>query len=260
MRGRKGKLDKLPWSSVEPPHGPIEKQFLYPVLLGEHLAPFRQLEPATAVIPLDGRDILGSQEATVRGYRGLAAWLRDVEAKWSEHSNKDAHRKPRMTLRQRLDHMHGLTLQITSRRLRVVYAKSGTLPAATIVETPEIFVENTTYWAEIRTLEEAHYLTALLNSETARARVTDMQPKGQGGARHFDNLVWELSIPEFDTRAALHQELSAAGAEAARAAALVTLDPGQHFTRQRRAIRDALLASGIAARIDALVARLLDGC
>ncbi len=30
-------------------------------------------------------------------------------------------------------------------------------------------------------------------------------------------------------------------------------------SRQRRAIRDALAADGIAARIDALVARLLDG-
>jgi hypothetical protein len=37
------------------------------------------------------------------------------------------------------------------------------------------------------------------------------------------------------------------------------LKEGAHFTRQRRAIRDALIATGIAQRIDALVARLLDG-
>jgi len=32
----------------------------------------------------------------------------------------------------------------------------------------------------------------------------------------------------------------------------------QRFTRQRRAIRDALIATGVAGRIDGVVARLLD--
>jgi len=36
----------------------------------------------------------------------------------------------------------------------------------------------------------------------------------------------------------------------------VVIDAAQHFTRQRRAIRDALLAAGLAARLDALVARM----
>ena len=86
-----------------------------------------------------------------------------------------------------------------------------------------------------------------------------MQPKGQGGARHFDNLIWELPIPEYDRRIRLHRDLAAAGAEAEQVAASVPLDLAAHFTRQRRAIRDALIADGIARRIDALVARLLDG-
>jgi hypothetical protein len=43
-----------------------------------------------------------------------------------------------------------------------------------------------------------------------------------------------------------------------RLAALVPLREGAHFMRQRRAIRDALAADGIATRIDTLVAQLLD--
>ena len=58
MRGRTGNLDKAPWTKVEPPHGPVELQFLRQVALGETIAPFRLLEPVTAVIPLDGETLL----------------------------------------------------------------------------------------------------------------------------------------------------------------------------------------------------------
>ncbi len=243
MHGRVSGLDKRPWNLVTPPRGPVEKEFLHPVLLGESLAPFRLLAPATAVIPLDGRTLLDARGAADRGHRSLAAWLRDIEAKWSEHSNKDAHGKPRMTLRQQLDHMRKLTIQRgTQRELRLAYAKAGTLPAAAIVDMPEAIFDHMVYWASIRSVEEGNYLAAIINSETARARIATMQPRGQGGARHFDNLVWELPIPEFDARNALHRALADIGAEAARVAARVPLDPGQHFTRQRRAIRGALTA------------------
>jgi hypothetical protein len=77
--------------------------------------------------------------------------------------------------------------------------------------------------------------------------------------RDFDNLVWELPVPEYDRRHALHRELADAAAEAERVAAIVPLREGAHFMRQRRAIRDALAEDGIAATIDALVARLLGG-
>ena len=69
----------------------------------------------------------------------------------------------------------------------------------------------------------------------------------------------ELPIPEFDRRVALHGELADAAARAERVAAAVPLNEGAHFMRQRRAIRDALAEDGIAATIDGLVNRLLDG-
>jgi hypothetical protein len=114
-------------------------------------------------------------------------------------------------------------------------------------------------WAAARNLEEARYLTSVLNSGTVLARVVPMQPRGWRDPRDFDNLVWELPIPEYDRRHALHRELADADIRSlAGSCNRPPLREGAHFMRQRRAIRDALAENGIAATIDALVARLLD--
>ncbi len=59
VRGKTGLLDKAPWKDVAAPQGPIEAQFLRPILLGETIAPFRVLETALGVIPLSGTNSSG---------------------------------------------------------------------------------------------------------------------------------------------------------------------------------------------------------
>ncbi len=133
VRGRTGKLDKLPWSQVEPPSGPVEKEFLRQVVLGETIAPFRLLQSVTAVVALQGSTLLDSNAARDADHRHLAAWLRDVEAKWAEHSNKRGDGQPRMTLLQQIDHMRKLSIQAGVRTVRVVYTKAGTRLSARTV-------------------------------------------------------------------------------------------------------------------------------
>ena len=57
VRGREGPMDKRPWNRVPLPAGPVEAQFLRPLLLGESVAPFRMLDTALAVIPVEGQAI-----------------------------------------------------------------------------------------------------------------------------------------------------------------------------------------------------------
>ncbi len=154
--------------------------------------------------------------------------------------------------------MRGLSAQLTTTGLKVVYTKAGTLLSAAILDDPRVIVDHKAYWAVARSIEEARYLTAILNSATVLARIVPMQSRGWRDPRDFDNLVWELPIPEFDRRHELHLELAGAATEAEQVAEIVPLREGAHFMRQRRAIRDALAADGIAATIDALVSRLLD--
>jgi SAM-dependent methyltransferase len=258
MQGRAGRLDKHPWTTVEPPRGPVESEFLRPLVLGESVAPFRMLDTVTAVIPLSGGKVLDAAAARADGYRHLSGWLADVEAKWAVHANKKADGQPRMTLSARLDHMRTLSEQAgAGETVRVVYTASGTLLSAARLLGGGVIVEHKAYWASARSEPEAGYLIAILNSAAALAKITDLQSHGQRDKRDFDNLIWTLAIPEYDDTELVHRDLAAAAQRAGAVAARVPLTDTQHFTAKRRAIRAALAEDGIAAEIEALVDALL---
>jgi hypothetical protein len=258
MRGRAGPLDKKPWTSVEPPHGPVEAAFLREIVLGETIAPFRLLETVTAVIPLDGPMVLDATSAREAGHRYLAAWLRDIEAKWVEHCNKGVDGEPRMSLRAQLDHMRKLSIQAAPASIRVFYTASGTRISAGRATDIDTIVEHKAYWSPARSEAEARYLIAILNSEAVVRKISDLQTYGEAGThRDLDNLMWTLPIPEYDEVDPVHRDLASAAAHAEIVASGTDLSKIQHFVAKRRAIRAALVADGIAAEIETLVDALL---
>lgn len=257
MHGRVGTLDKHPWTTVEPPRGPVEAQFLRQIVLGETVAPFRMLETVTGVIPLDGLTVLDATAASEAGYRHLAAWLRDAEWKWVQHSNRRTDGQSTRTLLERVDHMRNLSCQADQPELRVIYTASGTRLSAMRVAYNDAIVEHKAYWASVRSEAEAGYLIAIINSSAALAKIIDLQSHGQRDKRDFDNLVWTLPIPEYDETDPLHRDLAAAATHAEAVASGTELSEKQHFTAKRRAIRAALAADGVAAEMETLVDALL---
>lgn len=83
------------------------------------------------------------------------------------------------------------------------------------------------------------------------------QSEGQWGARHFDKAVFNLPIPLFDPTNPLHAGLAKAAAKSEKLAALVQVKEGEHFTRTRKRIRQALIANGVSGKIETLVAELI---
>ena len=55
----------------------------------------------------------------------------------------------------------------------------------------------------------------------------------------------------------LHAKLAKAAARSEKLAANVELKEGEHFTRTRKRIRQALIANGVALEIEGLVAELI---
>jgi hypothetical protein len=253
---RRSSQEKPPWKSLPGLEGRIEKEFLRPVLLGESILPYRVWKPFEGVIPVTEKgEVLTAQTALNRSYQGIAEWLRDAETTWDASASESNS----LTLKERWDYHAELSAQFPVAPLRVVYAKAGVLPAACIVRDTRYVFDHKLYWAAVRSVAEGAYLIALFNSETARGRIEHMQSKGQWGARDFDKVMFNLPIPRFDAANALHVELSAAAAEAEEIAAAIAFSETVAFQRARRTVRDALKEAGVAQKMDALAARLLDG-
>ena len=210
MRGRTGRQDKKPWKYIDPPRGPIEAQFLRPVYLGECIVPYRLLDPVLAVIPWDqeAKALLNSTQAQSRGHTRLSVWLREIEALWTENGS---HKR---TFGEQLDFFEQLSSQFPIRKLRVIYGKAGTNPAAAMLQDGKAVIDHMLYWAEVDSVEEGRYLTVILNSETTRKKVEHWQAQGQWGARHFDKVMFNLPIQKFDEKKELHRQLSQAAGHA----------------------------------------------
>jgi hypothetical protein len=251
---RRNNQEKKPWKSLPGLEHRVEAEFLYPVLLGESILPYRVWRPFEGVVPVTGQGtVLDSEGAANRGCSGLHGWMSGAEAIWNAHAESGT-----MRLIDRWNYHNELGAQFPAPRIRVVYAASGTLSAACLLCGSSAVVEHGIYWAHVSSESEGHYLVALLNSETARAQIAAIQARGQWGARHFDKVMFTLPIPRFDPGTELHNDLAAAAIEAERLAAALELAATVKFRRARKLIRDALSESGVAQHIDELVARLLD--
>jgi methylase of polypeptide subunit release factors len=251
--GRTGTLDKEPWKSVSPPEAAVEKRFIRPVYLGESIGPYRLFGHVYGVIPYDtdATDVLTSDAALARGFGKLANWLGKAEDLWNKYG------KGSSTFAEKFDFYGLLSVQFPLAKLRVVYSKSGSNPAAAIIEDERAIIDHKLYWMACKSRDEAEYLCAIFNSETARARAEQWQSEGQWGKRDFDKALLNLPIPEFDPKNELHKELAAAAMHAEFVASRVEVKEGEYFVTTRNRIRKTLAEEGIAEDIDKLVEKLL---
>jgi hypothetical protein len=249
---RRSRQEKAPWNALPAIEHKVEAEFIRPVLLGESILPFRVFRPFEGVVPVncDGT-VLDAEAAANRGYTGIRGWMRHAEKVWDTEAYSE------MKLIQRWNYHNELGAQFPIAPLRVVYAKAGTLPAATIIHDDRAVIDHMLYWSKPNTETEANYLIAILNSEAARKQIEGIQAVGQFGARHFDKVMFTLPIPRFDVSELLHEQLADLATQAAEVAAQVPLDGGVKFQRARKLVRMALIEAGISPKIDEAVRELL---
>lgn len=256
VTSRRSSLEKRPWRDLPGIENQVEADFLRPVLLGESILPHRLVQSFEGVIPVAADGVVLSATAALgerREHEKLAGWMAKAEHIWTKLSVNAA-----MDLVDRWNFQRGLSNQFPIAPIRVVFAASGTHPAAMVLRDDRAIVEHKLYWAKPATEEEAYYLAAILNSETARARAERYQSRGQFGARDFDKVMFNLPIPLYDARLPLHRELAEAGAHAEQVAAMVELKEGEKFQRARKRVRDALAEEGVGGDIEILVEKLLE--
>lgn len=245
--------EKKPWKTLPGLEHAVEAEFLRPVYLGESILPFRSYREFEGVVPALRGEMIDARSAADLGFGGLGNWMREAEELWTERGRSD------MTLTERWNYHNELGAQFPIAPLRVLYAASGSNPAACFLRNANAVVEHGLYWGRPNSENEGLYLVSILNSELTRKRIENLQARGLFGARHFDKVMFTLPIPRFSEANSLHLELAEAAREAELLAAGIEIVDGEPFQRARRTVREHLRADGLAGRIDELVRRLLDG-
>ncbi len=231
--------------------GTVERQFVHDVHLGETVLPFRVLTPLKAVLPVTNSGVLTATE--IEEHSALAAWWQGAEATWDAHKSKSDD----SALLDRIDFHGQLAAQLPAAAHRVVYTKAGnTLASARLAgETARAVIDHKLYWAAVSGVDEARYLTAILNSDLLLERVRPLQALGLFGGRDFDKNVFSVLIPTYTRGNSDHQAVADLAAEAEAEAAGVVVDPAWTFQRARSAVRQALNAAGLTKELAEAVAR-----
>lgn len=242
--------EKEPWKSLPDLTGVIERRFIFDVHLGSTLTPFRTLKPWRAILPIE-RDRLLEEEHIEGADQTLAQWWRTVVDLWE--TNRSAATK--LTLGEQVNYQGKLKRQLGAPAHRVVYSKSGTKLAAARLSNPQAVIDHKLYWMPARNLDEAQYLTSILNAPVTTETVAEYQSRGLFGARDFDTYVWRLPIPTFDAKDELHEHLVELAQQAEEIAAQVDLE-GMGFQKARNVVRTALADRGIQAKLNEAVIEL----
>jgi hypothetical protein len=206
---------------------PVEREFIYGILTSAEVVPFCHLPPNLAVLPImhgsGGYELIQRPKAQARGKAYLAKYLEEVEKEWRRSKSSQ-----RMTIYERLDYDRGLSKQNPSLKYKVVYLTSGTNLAATVVVDEPYEIEarggrvrvngvvigHTLYLFQTNNVDEAHYLTAILNSNILNDLIKPMQARGSFGERHIVKKPLEFPIPRYESNNPVHRRLSELGKEA----------------------------------------------
>jgi hypothetical protein len=208
---------------------PVEREFIYGILTSAEVVPFCHLQPNLAVLPImrsnGGYEIIQRPKAQARGKAYLARYLEEVEREWARVRTE---RQRGTSVYEWLNYQNKLTKQNPSFKYKIVYLTSGTNLAATVVvdESYEVgarggrvringvVIGHTLYLFQTNNEDEAHYLTAILNSNILNDLIKPMQARGSLGERHIVKKPLEFPIPRYESDNPVHRRLSELGKEA----------------------------------------------
>jgi len=248
---RTSTLDKDPWR-VDPIVAVVDEKFAFDGYLGEHLLPYRVLEPATVVLPIKDSRILSNEEASRE--QGLSEWWNEAERLWDEHKKPGTED----SLAERIDYHGQLSAELIGPEgYLVMYPKSGNNIAAAWVASHDAVVDHSAYWMHASSRNEARYLTGILNSTTLVDRIRPLQAVGLFGARHFDKYVFSVPYGRYDETDGRHQKLATLVERAEEVAAAVDVSSAKTFQAARKQVRGALVEDGIEAKIESMVEEIL---
>lgn len=187
----------------------LERAFTTRAALSHHLTPFHLAHPAQMLLP--GR----FEHGAWRGLKMDEIVLASSGAQQAFEAAATELSKTPETLFGIVDLMGKLRRQSWSpSAYLVVSGAGGANPCAAWTEPGvlvpgEVVFDQTLYWAEVNSRDEAAYLVGAVNSPSCAEIIAPFQPKGDQGKRHIHKLPFGVT-PPYDPSDPAHTELAAA--------------------------------------------------
>jgi len=260
---------KVPWKGIVL-SGRIESCFIFRTALAKSILPFAIYKPDLVVLPITlGKEkrikLYSAKELLHEGYRDAAKWFQNAENLWQTYSTE---KNRKISSEDYLNWQNKLTDQNLNAPYLVLYNASAKDANAVIVKREdfdlEFIVECVTYVYYTQTLNEAYYLTAILNAPAPNLMMKDFQSKGSFGARHVSRKILDIYYPKFDENNKIHlllAELSKTAHQSVSDFLKEKIDPSQknegiNLGNIRLKIKDYLMKELI--QIDNLVKKIIN--
>ncbi len=215
---------KKPWKI--PFRGQVNSQFLFCTALAKNILPFALYKPYYVVLPItieqepdsDVKVINVHSHVEIRrmGYLYTSRWFMNVENIWNIHKTE---RNKNISSWEYLDWQNKLSSQNLNARYLVLYTASAKDANAVVLDREklkqekdyqglEFIVESTSYVYYTNSLQEAYYLTGILNSQAINLKIKDFQAKGLFGPRHVHKKILDVYFPLFNPEDKKHIEVA----------------------------------------------------
>lgn len=209
---------------------------LFDVYLGESIAPFVTLTPLKAALPVDKPTMTlplyhsqrpantnsgavkhdPSEVETAKLDTRMRTRWNTMSSLWDANKGKNDEK----SLYERLNYHGGLNNQLEWLRdpgkhpVRIAYSAHGE-PTAALICDDKAVLDEMLYQVACRSLDEAHYLLAIINSNTLATNAKPFCPTNWARKiRHLHKHLWKLPIPEYDPNDTDHVNLSRLGRRA----------------------------------------------
>ncbi|MCE3238737.1 MAG: putative Endonuclease [Gammaproteobacteria bacterium] len=204
---------KKPWKGIDF-NGKIEAKFLFRTALSKSILPFALYKPDLVVLPIiiDNKKnikLYSHVDLMKKGFLKASKWFSDVENIWKIHKTE---KNSSMSSENYLNWQNKITEQNLNADYLVIYNASAKNANATIVKRKdldlEFIVESKGYVFYTNVIEEAYYLTSILNATAPNEMMKDFQTKGLFGARDVHKKILDIFYPKFDIENKIHMQLA----------------------------------------------------
>ena len=209
--------------------GVVSNEHLFDVYLGECIAPYVELDPLKAALPVHRSTMtmpLSHEDCEANKHDNCRLEVSElhptIQRRWNNAVElyREAHKNQAIKdLYNRLNHQSILTSQLQylqnaiagDETVRVAYSSSGE-PTAAIIRDSHAIVDYKAFQTICHSEDEAHYVLAVINSDELATRAKPFCTTNWAKKiRDFQKHGWKLPIPRYDASEPLHVRLSELG-------------------------------------------------